>query len=474
MSRGLGDTFREEAQELLGELEIALIELEESPSDRDAVGRVFRALHTLKGSGAMAGFEAVAVVAHEFENVFERVRAGELAASRELVSRSLRAGDRLKAMIEAGPGPAADAEAAELLAGFGGYRPGGRGDEAGGASQPAPAVSAEATTYRIRFRPEEGIFRRGINPVALLRELAQLGVCRVVAQIDAIPPLAELDPESCHLYWDVVLTTDSEVNAIRDVFIFVEDDCELKIEVVDVPEEREDYRRLGEILVERGDLPLSELHAALAERRRLGEELVTRGIVDGCKVDSALAEQEQVEKVRRERQSQEAAATIRVRSEKLDALVDLVGELVTVQARLSQAAGSRVDGELAAIAEAVERLTWDLRDQVLNVRMLPIGTTFSKFRRLVRDLSETLGKDVELFAEGAETELDKTVIDRLYETASTTASSPPRCAAPPASPCAGGSAWRRATAARMSWCASATTAAGSTWRRFASGRSRPA
>jgi len=415
MSRSVGDTFREEAQELLGELEIALIELEESPFDQDAVGRVFRALHTLKGSGAMAGFEAVAAVAHEFESVFERVRAGELSASRELVSRSLQAGDRLKAMIAAGPGSEADVVAAQLLAGFGEYRPTGLVAAESGEPGHSSYTSTEIATYRIRFRPQEGIFRRGINPVALLRELALIGDCRVVAQIDAIPPLADLEPESCYLYWDVVLTTDAGVNAIRDVFIFVEDDCELNIEAIDVHEAPEAHRRLGEILVERGDLALVELHAALAERRRLGEVLVTRGIVDGCKVDSALAEQEQVEKVRRERQSQEAAATIRVRSEKLDALVDLVGELVTVQARLSQAAGNRADAELAAIAEAVERLTWDLRDQVLGVRMLPIGSTFSRFRRLVRDLGDELGKEIEFVTEGADTELDKTVIDRLYD-----------------------------------------------------------
>jgi len=415
MSTSFGDTFREEAQELLGELEIALIELEESPLDQDAVGRVFRALHTLKGSGAMAGFEAVAAVAHELESVFERIRAGELSPSRELVSRTLQAGDRLKAMIVAGPGCEADAAAAQLLAGLGEYRPAGLAAAEGGAPGLCSPASTEAATYRIRFRPQEGIFRRGINPVALLRELSQLGDCRTVAQIDAIPPLADLDPECCHLYWDVVLTTDAGVNAIRDVFIFVEDDCELKIDPLAVPEVPEAPRRLGEILVERGDLALAELHAALAERRRLGEVLVTRGIVDGCKVDSAIAEQEQVEKARRARQSRESAATIRVRSEKLDALVDLVGELVTVQARLSQAAGGRADAELSAIAEAVERLTWDLRDQVLGVRMLPIGSTFSRFRRLVRDLGEELGKEIDFVAEGAETELDKTVIDRIYD-----------------------------------------------------------
>ena len=114
------------------------------------------------------------------------------------------------------------------------------------------------TTYRIRFRPMPEIFRRGINPASPLRELAQLGDCRVVAQIDAIPPLAELDPELCYLYWDVILSTAADENAIRDVFIFVEDESELSIEAVDLPELPADARRLGEILVERGDLQLEE------------------------------------------------------------------------------------------------------------------------------------------------------------------------------------------------------------------------
>lgn len=415
MTKPLEDTFREEALELLGELEIALLELEEQPQDRDAVGRVFRVLHTIKGSGGMAGFEAVAAVAHEIETVFERVRSGEVAVSRELVSQTLAARDRLKRMIETG----GDAEFAEQVAAtvaiFSGFLP---REEASPASSPSPGISrlcADAVTYRIRFRPLPEIFRRGISPAGLLRELGHLGDYRVVAQVDAIPPLTELDPELCYLYWDVILTTDAGENAIRDVFIFVEDDSEVTIEAIDLPEATTEARRLGEILVERGDLPLAALQSALQERKRLGEVLMEKRLVDAGKIDSALAEQEQVEKIRRQRQAQETTGSIRVRSDKLDSLVDLVGELVTVQARLSQLAAGNDDARLLAVAEDVERLTWQMRDQVLGIRMLPIGSTFGKFRRLVRDLSAELGKNVELTTEGAETELDKTLIDRLYD-----------------------------------------------------------
>jgi two-component system chemotaxis sensor kinase CheA len=413
--RSVGDTFREEALELLGELEIALLELEERPQDGDAVGRVFRVLHTIKGSGAMAGFEAVAAVAHEIETVFERIRSGEMAASRELVSHTLAARDRLKTMIEGGDEAECAEHVAAIAAKFSGFLP---HEEASTATGRPPGLSrspAEAVTYRIRFRPTPEIFRRGINPATLLRELAHLGDCRVVAQVDTIPPLTELDPELCYLYWDVILTTEVHATVIRDVFLFVEGDSEVTIEAIDLPEATTEVRRLGEILVERGDLPLSALQSALQERRRLGEVRVAKGLVDGGKIASALAEQEQVEKIRRERQVQDLSSSIRVRSDKLDSLVDLVGELVTVQARLSQLAARKDDAELVAVAEDVERLTWQMRDQVLGIRMLPIGSTFSKFWRLVRDLSAELGKDIELTTEGAETELDKTVIDRLYD-----------------------------------------------------------
>jgi two-component system chemotaxis sensor kinase CheA len=418
MTRAIGDTFREEALELLAELEQALLELEACPEDAEAVSRVFRALHTIKGAGAMAGFEAVSTLVHDIESVFELVRSGLIPVTRELIGLTLIARDRVRTLVENGERQlSGDQEVAELLAALRAFLPEdsrGSGEAGGPGERRAPAEGA--TTWRLRFRPPRDIFRRGLNPLTLLRELERLGECRAVAQIDAIPELSAIDPEACYLYWDIILTTAQGEDAIRDVFIFVEDEGELRIEVIDdggSPAEAADGRKLGEILVERGDLTLEELQRALAERRLLGEVLVERGLVDGGKVDAALAEQQRLLEVRQQREAKEAASTIRVRSERLDSLVDLIGELVTVQARLSQTAVGRADAGLLAIAEEVERLTWALRDQVLGIRMLPIATTFSRFRRLVRDLAGELGKEVELVAEGGETELDKTVLERL-------------------------------------------------------------
>lgn len=413
----IADTFRDEAAELLQELEAALLALEETPEETSLVDRVFRALHTLKGAGGLAGFDVVAELCHEAETTFEEVRSGEHPLDRELVTQTLAAKDLLRLLIEAefGGAPVDPARVSHLLADFR-RRLGETALSAGGSSSLTDGTRPGLSTYRIRFRPGPGIFRQGIQPQLLLGELCRLGDAVVVAQLDRVPPLDQLDPEECHVYWDVILTTGEDENAIRDVFIFVEDDCELNIQLIDndgLLDDAGDYKKLGEILVERGDLPEEDLNRFLAEKKRLGETLIEAGIVAGGQIDSALAEQERVQRLRRERQAVETSDSIRVKSERLDKLVNLIGELVTVQARLSQLSNGREDAVLLAVAEEVERLTWELRDQVLTIRMLPIGSTFSRFKRLVRDLGDELGKDVMLFTEGGETELDKTVIERL-------------------------------------------------------------
>ena len=413
------ETFRDEGLELIQELEAALLELEETPEDSTLIDRVFRALHTLKGSGGLAGFDNVAGFCHEAETVFEIVRAGERQVDQALVSLTLRAQDHLKGMIlhEFGD-EAVDAEVTvELVAAFQALVP--------YQQNPLETDHEEAegrhdgqATYRIRFRPNPSLFRQGVQPQFLLGELALLGDSVVVAQLDNVPALNEIDPEECLVYWDILLTTDYDEDAIRDVFIFVEDDCKLTVQKIDDGsqlDQPEDYKRLGEILVERGDLTESDLGKYLQEKRRLGEALVAEGAVNDSKIKAALFEQERVQKLRKERKTHDAMESIRVKSDRLDKLVNLVGEMVTVQARLSQLASSRVDADLLGISEEVERLTWDLRDQVLNIRMLPIGGTFTRFKRLVRDLGTELEKDVVLITEGGGTELDKTVIDQLND-----------------------------------------------------------
>ncbi len=416
-------TYREEANELLTELETSLLELEETPEDAELIGRVFRAMHTIKGSGAMFGFDEIAGFTHEVETVFDLVRNGRMAVTKQLLNLTLQARDQIKSLLDASvSGIRIDRAAGDaIIAGLKQLLPEGEPVEImRPVKDPSPVVPSPAggrKTWRIRFKPVPEILLSGTNPLALINELRDLGTCQVIAHTDLIPHLSEMKPEHCYLYWDIVLTGICGLDAIKDVFIFCEDDCELRIDLIDdgLSESDDGYKKLGDILVERGDLSQTELQKILSLQKRFGELAVAVGAVTHDKIQSALAEQQQVKVVRQERSSQEAATSIRVPAEKLDQLVNLVGELVTVQAHLSQTAAIRNNADFASIAEEVERLTEELRDTALNIRMLPIGSTFTKFKRLVRDLSQELGKEIEMETEGAETELDKTVIERLND-----------------------------------------------------------
>ncbi|CAH2031228.1 chemotaxis protein CheA [Trichlorobacter ammonificans] len=420
--------YREEATELLAELENSLLELEEQPEDSDLINRVFRAMHTIKGSGAMFGFDDIARFTHEVETVFDQVRNGKMRVTRTLLDLTLQSRDQISVMLAASAGgpPADENRGRQIITGLQALLPEEEKRPILAETGPGSATTDEPLcyrTFRIRFKPEPDVLLRGTNPSALLNELRDLGHCDIIAQLDSIPLLHELTPEHCYMYWDIILTTTSGLEAVKDVFIFVEDDCELKIDLINdtcsLAASSENYKKLGDILVERGDLSPVEMQKILSMQKRFGEILVEQGIVPASKVESALKEQEQVRQVRQEKAvaspTADTALSVRVPAERLDHLVNLVGELVTVQAHLSQTAETRNDGDLIAIAEEVERLIAELRDTTLTMRMLPIGSTFSKFKRLVRDLSAELGKEIDLETSGAETELDKTVIEKLND-----------------------------------------------------------
>ncbi|MBF0627432.1 MAG: chemotaxis protein CheA [Magnetococcales bacterium] len=416
--------FTEEAYELLSELEDSLLELEASPQDQELISRVFRAMHTIKGSGAMFGFDAVAEFTHEVETVFDMARNGTIPVTKPLIDLTLAARDQIRAMLDAAAGgePADQANANRIIAGLRGLSPEKKGG--GGSTAPAaPSGKAQAPSqaanephiFRIRFAPNPEIFATGTNPLLLLNELRELGECRVVANTEKLPDFEELDPEQCYTGWEIFLTTELGENAIHDVFIFVEDECDINIRLLDrdqVMRDQETTKKLGQILLERGDINPNELEKALMP---LGDRLVQAGAVTPDKVRAALTEQQVIQEKQDKKKTAETATSVRVPSDKLDSLVDLVGELVTMQARLNQTAGTIGDHTLQLIAEEVERLTAELRDNTMSIRMLTIDTTFNKFKRLVRDLSTELGKEIELITSGGETELDKTVIDQLND-----------------------------------------------------------
>ncbi len=383
------NAFREEGREVLVDLESALLELNEARGDLELVGRVFRALHTIKGSGAMFGFESLAAFTHNLETAFDEVRNGRLQISSELIDLTLSALDQIRAMLEEGTAGAAEADPAacaeilvkvRLLTGKPEPQPATEKPSQLNADTPSIAPKGEMGEWAIHFAPGPEFMLTGANPAMQLRELRQLGELSVTASMAAVPPLSELDPERCYVNWEMVLETTSERDAIRDVFIFVEDTCELCIEPA-----------LKSVDSEAGTAPACEA------------DLTAKALKDDRAPSGG----------RRTYDKPDNASSLRVPAAKLDQFVNLVGELVTVQARLNELAARRDDPEIAEVAEEIERLTSALRENSMNIRMTPIRATFEKFRRLVHDLARDLGKNVELTIDGAETELDKTVIDQL-------------------------------------------------------------
>lgn len=416
--------FMDEANDLLAELETSLLELEETPDDRELVDRVFRAMHTIKGSGAMFGFDEIAAFTHDVETVFDKVREDRIQVSKDLLDYTLKACDYIKALLDG-----ADSQDAALkqnakfvLEGLKTLSP----DD----DTPAGAPSAEQhankaptsndkITYHIRFKPHVDIFLTGTNPVSLLEELLDMGKGRVIAHCENVPPLDALEAEHCHIWWDILLTTGETPEAVKDVFIFVEDECEIVVREICrssyIDFDEEVSAKLGEILVERGDICKEDLEAVLEKQRRLGEILANEGLVSEEKVTAALEEQNTVRTMSEQKKKTDAASGIRVDADRLDDLVDLVGELVIVQAQLHELLKERNDPQLQVLSEQLEYLSDELRDGTLRIRMLQIGSTFSRFRRLVRDLSGELGKEIEFETIGAETELDKNVLERLKD-----------------------------------------------------------
>jgi two-component system chemotaxis sensor kinase CheA len=372
--------FLEEARDILVELESTLLELNGNRDDMEVVGRTFRAMHTIKGSGSMFGFDDVAEFTHHLENAYDEVRNGQLRVTTELVDLSLRALDQIRAMLDqaAGHGTVDSVAVAEILAGLLRLT----GSSAAGPvhfdALDAVPVSASADgmrDWRIRFAPGPGLMQNGSNPLLLLRELRQLGTLRLEANMEAVPPLAELDPECCYISWEMTLTTSSMREEIQEVFLFVEDNCELTIEPCP------------------GECPAPSAAVIVQE----------------------APEEKRSGLLRRADDKGENATNIRVPTIKLDQFVDLVGELVTVQARLGEIASRHDDPDMLSVSEEVERLTAALRENSMSIRMVPIRATFERFRRLVHDLARDLHKEVELTIEGADTELDKTVIDQLND-----------------------------------------------------------
>lgn len=412
MSNDPTDTFRQEAAELLEQLEQALLDLEQTPDNADLVNSAFRALHTIKGSGAMFGFAEVASFVHEFETAFDKVRKGQREATPELIAVALDAKDHVHKLIAdasasggddilvhlrqvvdgAGAAPAAVAQVKPAAAPAAAVAPAGT------------QSSAQGKTWLVRFKLPPDAFVNGTHLFPLLEEIEAIGPCRIRAVTDDVPALADLDPEVPHLVWEVEIDTDADPSAaIDDVFLFLRDGMELSVT------EKADGPSGAEIDL---DLPEPVLAAAPAPQpvvAETAEDTPPARVAEPARRDKATAAPAAAA------DKSGGGSSLRVAAERLDELMDRVGELVIAQARLTQIAAGSSDGALKNIAEELERLSSGLRDTTMGIRMVPIGSIFSRFRRLVHDLSRELGKEIEFITTGEDTELDKTMIEKLAD-----------------------------------------------------------
>lgn len=409
----LTETFLTESEERLVEFEQGLVVLEQDPTDDEAIHRIFRAAHTLKSDAAMVGVSAIVKLAHVAESVLSRVREHELSMDHVLTTNLLQSHDCFKAML----GEAARGKEARL-------------DERGqlvlrrlqayvGAAHSAPELSKSATSSRLRvlridmaFSPE--IFLTGQDPANLIADLADVAeVVSVTANLAALPELHDLVADRCYVSWRVIVRTDRPQSEVSSVFVFVEPIAQIQItDITAVHSELDDLaqKRLGELLVDEGRVRARDVSAALKEQKRLGEVLIERGRVDPATLERVLEKQRAARELRR-------SLTIRVDTEKLDRLVNLVGELTIAISQMERtvrlndsSATSRI-----AVVEAIEQIGRELQTQVMSVRMVPIGDTFARFKRVSRDLAEEVGKLVVFETSGDETELDKNVSEQLAD-----------------------------------------------------------
>jgi two-component system chemotaxis sensor kinase CheA len=393
------ETFRQEAAELLDSLETVLLDLGQTPRDRDLIDAAFRALHTIKGSGAMFGFDKVAAFTHDFETAFDLIRKGKIDASSDIVTVSLAAKDYIRTLIDDPDSTdpiIGEAIVEELQCAIGGL-----GTPAGAAPAADRDNEAEAATapagWRIGISFEPTILRNGTNPLLLLDDLRALGPCTVQADLDAVPELSALDPEACLIGWDVTVEGSCTKDDVEDVFMFVRD--EMKLTITALGGASAEAPALATVLL---DMSMPTAITAVKP-------------VPALEAIPAAVERAVPEKSDLIRRNEDKGSTVRVQAERLDELMDRVGELVIAQARLSQLAHSGTDLAIKAIAEEIERLASGLRDSTMGVRMVPMGSLFGRFRRLVHDLSRDLGKPVDFVTVGEDTELDKTMIERLAD-----------------------------------------------------------
>jgi two-component system chemotaxis sensor kinase CheA len=382
------DAFFDESFEALDTMEAALLKLNIGAPDTETVNTIFRVAHSIKGGSATFGFAEVASFTHTCETMLDELRGNRMQVTRYIVDLLLKSVDIMREMLRAvqhkSPIDAqrvADVQFDLELAIAQKTAPGAAAVLQAAIETPTPQPAKTAHRWRIHFRPYPQLFVHGNDPLRMLRELADLGDLSVVVAAQNLPALRELDPESCYFAWDLTVDTDATREVIDQVFDWAEGDCELGIHDENAAIAPPAVKAAPVVEPKPAETPRPAAEPAEAPKQGLGD-----------------------------------GSSIRVSTEKVDELMNTVGELVITQSMLTQL-GTRLTGPLsdqlrAGLAQ-LERNVRELQESVMRVRMLPISFVFSRFPRMVRDLSQRLGKQVELKLIGDQTELDKTVLEKI-------------------------------------------------------------
>lgn len=380
--------FISEAQEQLETIEQLLLQLEDTPDDPDLLAALFRCAHTVKGSAGIFGLDAVVAFTHHVETLLDRLREGHVALTPVLSTLLLQCNDQIRALI--GAAQTAGAETAddltaratlvERLQAASGLVAAPTTPASPSAAPPDDAQKVGPWQVSVQFHADT--FRNGMDPLAILNYLRGLGTIEpIICDATAVPPLDTIDPESCHLGFDFQLHTDATREAIEAAFSFVRDDCTLVL-TAPVPAEA---------------LAATETTAPAATA---AVAAATAGAKPAKAREVAAADDQRF---------------IRVQADRLDAVINLLGELVIAGAGAALLARQTRQGMLIEANAQISRLIEEIRNGTLQLRMVPIGETFSRFRRVVRDTAAELGKDVVFEIVGGETELDKSVVERIAD-----------------------------------------------------------
>lgn len=436
--------FISEAQEQIQSLEQLLLELEDNPGDRELLNALFRCAHTVKGSAGIFGLDRVVAFTHHVETLLDRLREGQLDLTPTISTLLLKCNDQILNLVE--QARQADAEEPDGQAAIRDNLVEQLQAAAGVSSEGKPASIPQGANAAVvdgsiskRWHISVGfgteVFRNGMDPLAIINYLRKIGeLPNIACDIDAIPLIDQIDPESCHLAFEMALLSDASRNDIEGAFSFVRDDCRLTVlkptrsaeEFAELIASMPDNPRLGDILVSVGAITRVQLKnglkiqaesAAKGEALPLGVVLQKEANVSAKVVDAALIKQA------RQREGTAAAPAphsdeqrfIRVQADRLDEVINLLGELVTASAGASLLAQQSRQASLVEANEQIGQLVEEIRNGTLQLRMVPIGETFSRFRRVVRDTAAELGKEVQLEIVGGETELDKSMVERIAD-----------------------------------------------------------